>query len=264
MPWPVLPIAMMSVLPNASCALQLQVTANTTKPLLPTPRTASNVAWRGITRPPPATRQAGTSPLTKSVSLPIALAREGFDRKACLGPGLCSETPETAEALRTLHPAQPAVAVDTATLPLAQHMSLDEALRAFPALPPPGPSAPSRGPPARRDPRCHGAACCCCHCLRVTKLVEARAFLWPAQLRVGVAAGAETAVHTVRAWLSRQQAAGQCKVLLKLDFRNAFNCLSRRSMRPPLQPTSRLLPGSLFGATPSLAAPLPARTPAHC
>ena len=67
-------------------------------------------------------------------------------------------------------------------------------------------------------------------CLMAAVREEARAFLWPAQLGVGVAAGAETAVHTVRAWLSRQQAAGQCKVLLKLDFRNAFNCLSRRSM----------------------------------
>ena len=59
---------------------------------------------------------------------------------------------------------------------------------------------------------------------------EARAFLWPAQLGVGVPAGAEVAIHTVRAWLSRQQAAGHRKVLLKLDFRNAFNCLSRRAM----------------------------------
>ena len=46
----------------------------------------------------------------------------------------------------------------------------------------------------------------------------------------GVPAGAEVAIHVVRAWLSRQQSAGHRKVLLKLDFRNAFNCLSRRAM----------------------------------
>ena len=59
---------------------------------------------------------------------------------------------------------------------------------------------------------------------------EAQAFLWPAQLGVGVPAGAEVAIHVVRAWLSRQQSAGHRKVLRKLDFRNAFNCLSRRAM----------------------------------
>ena len=59
--------------------------------------------------------------------LAIALAREGFDRKACnalVSEGLCSETPETAEALRTLHPAQPAV-----LLTLLPYLSPNTSLR---------------------------------------------------------------------------------------------------------------------------------------
>ena len=53
-------------------------------------------------------------------------------------------------------------------------------------------------------------------CLMAAVRDEARACLWPAQLGVGVPAGAEIAVHTVRAWLARQEAGGHRKVVLKL------------------------------------------------
>lgn len=55
---------------------------------------------------------------------------------------------------------------------------------------------------------------------------EARDYFWPAQLGVAVPAGAEAAVHTVRAWLARHTAAVN-KVIVKLDFRNAFNLVNR-------------------------------------
>ena len=70
--------------------------------------------------------------------LAVALAREGFDGKVCnalVAEGLCPATPETADALRELHPAQPAVHVDSRCV----RMRLP-ALRAFPADTAPGPS----------------------------------------------------------------------------------------------------------------------------
>ena len=57
----------------------------------------------------------------------------------------------------------------------------------------------------------------------------ARDHLWPCQLGVGVPAGTEAAVHAARQWLHRN--AGHVdKVLLKLDFRNAFNAIDRTAM----------------------------------
>ena len=240
------------------------------------------------------------------------------DRRGFVG-GLCPETPEAADALRELHPGQPAVAVDTAALPLAQEVSPDEvakALRAFPADTAPGPSGlrvqhlrEARQPGetlalmeqlaavvsllargqacAAAAPVLAGAALVAVpkpkggvrpiaigevvrrltgKCLMTAVREEAQAFLWPAQLGVGVPAGAEIAIHVVRAWLSRQQSAGHRKVLLKLDFRNAFNCLSRRAMLATVIASFPWL-DLLFGATPSplacsLVAPAPSCRPA--
>ncbi|CAE7316738.1 unnamed protein product [Symbiodinium sp. CCMP2592] len=56
----------------------------------------------------------------------------------------------------------------------------------------------------------------------------AREHFFPAQLGVAVPAGAEVAVHSVRAWMDRH-AAGR-KILLKLDFENAFNCIKREAV----------------------------------
>ena len=55
---------------------------------------------------------------------------------------------------------------------------------------------------------------------------DARAFFWPAQVGVAVPGGAEVAIHTVRSWAERH-AGSRAKVLVKLDFRNAFNSINR-------------------------------------
>jgi len=58
-----------------------------------------------------------------------------------------------------------------------------------------------------------------------TRVVERMAALFrPAQLGYGTRGGAEAAVHAARACVS---AAGETRVMLKLDFRNAFNTLRR-------------------------------------
>ena len=64
-------------------------------------------------------------------------------------------------------------------------------------------------------------------CLMTLVRDEARQYFWPAQVGVGVKGGAEKAVHAVRAWIERNRSAPR-KVLVKLDFTNAFNCISRQ------------------------------------
>ena len=54
-------------------------------------------------------------------------------------------------------------------------------------------------------------------------------FFWPAQLGVAIPAGVEVAVHTVRAYVERHAASAD-RVLVKLDFENAFNTVSRTAM----------------------------------
>ena len=58
---------------------------------------------------------------------------------------------------------------------------------------------------------------------------EARTHFWPAQVGVAVKGGAEKAVHAVRAWAQRH-AGSATKALVKLDFTNAFNCISREAV----------------------------------
>lgn len=66
-------------------------------------------------------------------------------------------------------------------------------------------------------------------CLMAEVRQQARDHLWPAQVGVAVPSGAEVAVHTTRAWVERHaQQANQ--VLLKLDFKNAFNEVSRQAV----------------------------------
>ena len=55
---------------------------------------------------------------------------------------------------------------------------------------------------------------------------DARTHFWPAQAGVAVKAGVESAVHTLRAWLGRHATAVD-RVVVKLDFSNAFNTVSR-------------------------------------
>ena len=63
-------------------------------------------------------------------------------------------------------------------------------------------------------------------CLMSLVRDEARAYFWPAQVGVAVKGGAEKAVHVLRAWTSRHAGSSR-KVLVKLDFANAFNCVHR-------------------------------------
>lgn len=58
---------------------------------------------------------------------------------------------------------------------------------------------------------------------------DARRTLWPQQLGVGVKAGVEIGVRTVRAW-TRRNSTATGKVLVKLDFTNAFNRVSRQAV----------------------------------
>lgn len=66
-------------------------------------------------------------------------------------------------------------------------------------------------------------------CLMESVRGRAREHLFPAQVGVTVPAGAEAAVHAVRAWATRHRDAAN-KVLLKLDFTNAFNTVSRQQV----------------------------------
>ena len=63
-------------------------------------------------------------------------------------------------------------------------------------------------------------------CLMALVREEASSHFWPAQAGVAVKGGAEKAVHAVRAWTQRH-AGSRTEVVVKLDFSNAFNCVSR-------------------------------------
>ena len=56
----------------------------------------------------------------------------------------------------------------------------------------------------------------------------AREHFFPTQLGVAVPGGVEVAIHTVRAWIDRHS--GSRKVLIKLDFANAFNSVRRQDV----------------------------------
>jgi len=66
------------------------------------------------------------------------------------------------------------------------------------------------------------AAKCLCQCARE----PAQSHLWPLQVGCGSKMGSETAIHCIRQWCDRN-AGSEDQVLLKLDFSNAFNCVSR-------------------------------------
>lgn len=62
-------------------------------------------------------------------------------------------------------------------------------------------------------------------------------YLFPCQLGVGIKQGCETAVHATRGYLSIN--IGKTKILLKIDFRNAFNSIERDVM---LNEVKRIIP----------------------
>ena len=66
-------------------------------------------------------------------------------------------------------------------------------------------------------------------CLMEAVRDDARQHFAPVQLGAAIPGGAEAAVHTARAWYDRNK--GQPgKVLVKLDFKNAFNLVSRQAV----------------------------------
>ena len=215
----------------------------------------------------------------------VALAREGFERKACaalLSEGLCPEDASTAAALRALHPVQPNPQVQSAAMPAALELAPDlvgQVLRDFPTDTAPGACGlrvqhlREAGSPGDQQtlishltavvnlmvqgqvcadaaPVLAGAVLVAVpkpkggvrpiaigevlprlvgKCLMRSVREDAHHYLCPAQVGVGVPSGAEAAVHTTRAWM-RRQASTSGKVLVKLDFANAFNTVSRQAV----------------------------------
>ena len=66
---------------------------------------------------------------------------------------------------------------------------------------------------------------CLCESVKTSAIKS----LWPLQAGCGSKLGAESAVHVARQWCERH-ALNQHKVALRLDFANAFNCVSREAM----------------------------------
>ena len=58
---------------------------------------------------------------------------------------------------------------------------------------------------------------------------DAQTYFWTGQVGVAVPGGAERAIHAVRAWTQRHQGSPH-KILVKLDYSNAFNCVSRAAV----------------------------------
>ena len=216
-------------------------------------------------------------------ALATALAREGFDRKACnalLSEGLCPQTAATTQALQALQPVP--TTPKLAAQPLAPVLVPDavaRALRSFSADTAAGPSGlrvqhlreacASGSSEALLQQLCgvvgllaQGQACAAvAPCLAGASLValpkpnggvrpiavgeilrrltakclmeavrdEARQHFAPVQLGAATAGGAEAAVHTARAWHERN-AGHTGKILVKLDFKNAFNLVSRQAV----------------------------------
>ena len=74
-----------------------------------------------------------------------------------------------------------------------------------------------------------------CHATRD----DSNQYFWPLQVGVGVKLGGEAAVHTARQWAERNAGTAD-KVLLKVDFQNAFNSVDRFAL---LSETRAAFPG---------------------
>ena len=85
-------------------------------------------------------------------------------------------------------------------------------------------------------------------CLMQAVRPEARDHFWPAQAGVAVPGGAEAAVHGLRAWVSRH-AASHDSVVVKVDFQNAFNTVSRDVVLHRPGTSFPLWPAGARGAT---------------
>ncbi|CAE8636187.1 unnamed protein product [Polarella glacialis] len=224
-----------------------------------------------------------------------ALAREGFDRKACaalVSGGVCAETAATARLLRPLHPLSPVPTCPPLdSLPLAAVIGqevVSKVLHSFPQESAPGPSSlrvqhllegltPAhraavleqltavvqllvRGEaPEAVAPTLAGAGLFAMpkatggvrpiaigevlrrivgKCLCASVKEEAKRFFHPSQVGVACPTGIDAAVRSARAWKNRS-ATDTSKALLKLDFANAFHCVSRSQV---LEQTRRHFP----------------------
>eukprot|EP00435_Cladocopium_sp_Y103_P050554 s2413_g15.t1 len=141
--------------------------------------------------------------------LATSLAREGFEGKACaalLADGLAPDTPETVAALRALHRVQPdPVAPPVHELPPALSWCLmlwQEPCGASPQ-------------PRLLDHPALGSS--------TSEKLAGLAGVMLSWFNL------QAAVHCVRAWCERHAGATN-KVLVKLDFQNAFNTVSRQEV----------------------------------
>ena len=71
-------------------------------------------------------------------------------------------------------------------------------------------------------------------CLMAQVQAAGREHFFPAQVGVAVPAGAEAVVHCARAWFERHSGSAK-KALVKLDFENAFNTVSRNEVLKAVQ-----------------------------
>ncbi|CAE7571396.1 unnamed protein product [Symbiodinium natans] len=181
----------------------------------------------------PRRRPPRSGPLTPEERRDIATSwgREGFDRKACaalMSKGLCPQTEETARALAALHPHRPLPSTpamgDLPVPPALAPELVARCLRAFPVETAPGPTG-------LRVQHLRDACVAGGGDSFMAQLADVVNLMAQGRAPVGVAVkgGAEKAVHAVRAWSARHSGSSH-KALLKLDFRNAFNCVSREEV----------------------------------
>jgi hypothetical protein len=89
-----------------------------------------------------------------------------------------------------------------------------------------------------------------CKCLSAAVLADCTPFLLPFQVGVGVQGGADAAVHAVRTIVSRNERSSDM-VLLKMDFENAFNMMSRQEIiEVVVSRCPGLLPWTIFSLEP--------------
>ena len=103
--------------------------------------------WQDVCESAPATQNGGPSTEQLRMRRAVALAAEGFDRKACaalLSRGVCEEIDENVQRLRELHPEAPLPACPApAELPMSIEITtemVESALRSFPRDSAAGPS----------------------------------------------------------------------------------------------------------------------------
>eukprot|EP00435_Cladocopium_sp_Y103_P064641 s718_g26.t1 len=209
-------------------------------------------------RPSPRKGSSDRPSVEQRRELAIGLAREGFDRKACtasLSQGLCPADDSTLQQLKALHPeSTPPPAQHLGDLPVPPEVAPDlltRCLRAFPAETAPGPSGLRVQHLRDACPAGGSEAVVAQLCAVVNLLAQGRAPDYVAPVLAGaslvalpkpnggvgvaVPGGTEKVIHTVRAWWQRYQLGPSPKLLIKLDFANAFNTVNRDAILPTVR-----------------------------